>query len=173
MRYHDLGLSLTEEQKVFFKNIMDTRQSHPNIGRHGKNMWLDVAGFEEEEEQYINDEIVSKLKIKPWRLTLMGTPPNKFVVPHKDPPDSRLAAVIFPVYPEPPNYRPAFYHFSEKYHDWDKDMQMIPYMTSYLFDTQTRHSVTNNEYYRFSFQLWYRETYDELYEAHQKGDFLL
>lgn len=171
-RYLDLGLSLTEEQKAYFKNARDGRESYPNIGRYGKSIWVDVTALNDEETEYVNKEIVSKFKIKPFLISMISTPPNKFVNPHIDPPSSRRSSVVFPFYPDPPNYRPAYHHPSENEHDWWFEMEKIPYMGCYLFDTLTRHSITNNGYHRGNLQLWYRETYDELYDAHQKGEFL-
>lgn len=172
MRYHDLGLSLSLVQKQYLKDIAESRDPIAHKNKGGGHFWLDILGFTKEEERYINDTVVSKFKIKPDRVTLVNVPPKKLVIPHKDPVAFRRnTTVIFPVYPDPPDYRPAYFHLDEKYFSTD-NLHPVPYMGGYLFDTQTRHSVTNNQYYRINLQLWYTENFDDLVEAHKQGELL-
>ena len=172
LRVTELNLSLSQEQKDYLAPIGYQQQASKHHTPDGRYFGLDIVVFTPEQEEWVNENIVSKFAIKPRVSAITLIEPHIKVVPHKDPPRlGRISTIIFPIAPEPSeNYAPCNRMFGQYPNE---DEVPFPHMDCYIFDTQTRHSVNNNEHRRLNLQLWYMEPYDELVEAHKSGELLI
>lgn len=106
-------------------------------------------------------DIINKMfPVEGNTIALLNIAPNKIIEPHTDGVElKRDTCIIFPLWPDKEKYAPCFV-----------DDQPIPYMDCYAFSTQNTHWIRNNEFERFSLQIFYDMKIEELYERLKKVD---
>ena len=90
--------------------------------------------------------------------------PNKTIPPHVDDSLRRTSAITWALSPNTENFSPVMFH------DENDNLKKIFYYSNkpLILNTRYRHSVKNNSYHRYSFQLCLQNSIEELIEFDQK-----
>ena len=175
LRVKQLALSLSQEQKEYLIShaFSHPRFSHKTVERKD-DYGIDVVAYTDPMIEFVTENILSKFAFQPWRWALFSNEPHVVLPPHRDHRKmERWTSVVFPIYPEKENYalcnRSVGPNPRENPH---LEEFAIPYMNCYMFDTQTFHSVYNNEHQRINLQLYYKVDFDDMLNIHKEGKLL-
>lgn len=94
--------------------------------------------------------------VTPSKITVITHEPYKYTYPHIDSykDQFRRCVIMFPFTPEKEHYVPT---------QVNPGGIKVPYSDSLLFNTEVEHFVENNEHWRINLQLWFNETFEEIY----------
>ena len=94
--------------------------------------------------------------------------PNKTIPPHIDDSTKRTSAITWALSPDIKNFAPVLFH------DENNNLERVFHYSNkpLILNTRYKHSVKNNSYHRYSFQICLQNSIEELIEFDQENGIL-
>jgi len=158
MKYFKINAALPDKMKTDLVEFARSNESkYYNHNSTISSAYTNLNFLLEAHPHY--DEILNLLPVRPYHTAILNIKPFATISPHTDGINlHRHTVVIFPLYPNKKNYIMAI-----------SDGEKLPYMDCYAFNTQIMHWFINNQYERFSVQLFYDTPTEKLYDELSKS----
>lgn len=163
MDWFKLDIVLSKVLLSQLKNLIET-SSLDDYYRHSSSLSQKKTNLHFLFSDRLNEltkSLVNNFLVRPHRVAIIKVESNCVVDWHTD---SKLygrpSVVIFPLIPSGSHYSSCEV----------KNLGPIPKMDCYVFNTLSCHRVVNNRHTRYSLQLFFNQSIDELYEYHRKNN---